>query len=476
MKNNLFLINILYFSLLSFFILVQDFARADEAPVKLLTPLEPSTVVIQCSSSDRKEARQRHTDESLVSIITCDYKHSSSIQPEKVDVAVDGETVSLEKSDIRFYPAKNQTTAIMLLFDVSDPARGRTVDSIYPQISRLFSRDLRPHQTLGIATFAETLEYIPPIEKSPSDPEPTSPNFSAKGRATELFRLTKEALKDFEKNSQATRRILVLVSDGKDEDTAYHLEEVVATSRKSDIPIFAVGIAERPAEFPKLQSLRKLAEDSGGRFLDLSSKKIPDDLPSQVTQVVETGGRISFPAARFFGKREIRLVLTDTHGIKAKGSFELDFPDQRDWKERAIAFSLENALILATAFFAMIGVAWAFFQRKPKLEPQTEFQVSPASLTELDGLETVHQLFGNLTSIGREKGNDVVLANSSVSARHASVSRDRDGNFRAVDLGSTNGILINGIPVQTGFLTDGDELEIGEVRFRFNVIRNKLEK
>ena len=45
----------------------------------------------------------------------------------------------------------------------------------------------------------------------------------------------------------------------------------------------------------------------------------------------------------------------------------------------------------------------------------------------------------------------------------------RDGSFTITDLGSGNGILINGSRVTQSTLRDGDTVELGEVRFRFSV-------
>jgi pSer/pThr/pTyr-binding forkhead associated (FHA) protein len=69
--------------------------------------------------------------------------------------------------------------------------------------------------------------------------------------------------------------------------------------------------------------------------------------------------------------------------------------------------------------------------------------------------------------IGRAFDNDIRLDNDSVSAHHAELRQGRDGTFAIIDLGSTNGVWVNGEPVSCRNLQDGDTLELGEVRLWF---------
>jgi len=64
--------------------------------------------------------------------------------------------------------------------------------------------------------------------------------------------------------------------------------------------------------------------------------------------------------------------------------------------------------------------------------------------------------------VGRDAGAWLHLENTSVSRRHALISR-RGGACRVRDLGSTNGTFVNGEPVLVADLRSGDELRLGEV-------------
>ena len=70
--------------------------------------------------------------------------------------------------------------------------------------------------------------------------------------------------------------------------------------------------------------------------------------------------------------------------------------------------------------------------------------------------------------IGRLSTNDVVLADQNVSRRHAELRRDAD-RWKLVDLGSTNGTLVNGKVSKEHSLSDGDRISFGTSEVLFQV-------
>jgi two-component system cell cycle response regulator len=79
-----------------------------------------------------------------------------------------------------------------------------------------------------------------------------------------------------------------------------------------------------------------------------------------------------------------------------------------------------------------------------------------------------HVLQRDITSIGRDRENDIVLDSDSVSRRHARIEL-RDGAFFVVDLDSTNGTFVNDEPepVSASQLRQGDQLKIGDTIFKY---------
>ena len=68
--------------------------------------------------------------------------------------------------------------------------------------------------------------------------------------------------------------------------------------------------------------------------------------------------------------------------------------------------------------------------------------------------------------IGRTSDNDIGLDHRSISRRHAKVLREGD-HFHIYDLGSSNGVRLNGEPYEQASLKPGDLIDLGHVRLRF---------
>jgi DNA-binding SARP family transcriptional activator len=71
-----------------------------------------------------------------------------------------------------------------------------------------------------------------------------------------------------------------------------------------------------------------------------------------------------------------------------------------------------------------------------------------------------------VTTIGRRRDRDIVVADDDVSRTHAEI-RTAAGGFVLVDTGSTNGTHANGARITEHVLSDGDEIVVGRSRLRF---------
>ena len=98
-----------------------------------------------------------------------------------------------------------------------------------------------------------------------------------------------------------------------------------------------------------------------------------------------------------------------------------------------------------------------------RLEPQGAPQGQRALLVGA-GKRTV--LSGARILIGRSRECDIQLDDPNTSRRHAEVRREGDA-WVVADLGSTNGIKVNGSRVAEAELHPGDEVTLGLVRLRF---------
>ncbi|MET3137720.1 pSer/pThr/pTyr-binding forkhead associated (FHA) protein [Undibacterium sp. GrIS 1.2] len=69
-------------------------------------------------------------------------------------------------------------------------------------------------------------------------------------------------------------------------------------------------------------------------------------------------------------------------------------------------------------------------------------------------------------TIGRRPSNDVVIDHLTVSGQHVAIDTTSNGSF-VLDLGSTNGTMVNGQPVKKHLLQNDDVIDIGKYKVRF---------
>jgi len=95
---------------------------------------------------------------------------------------------------------------------------------------------------------------------------------------------------------------------------------------------------------------------------------------------------------------------------------------------------------------------------------------SQAWLT-VDGVGTV-ALAGQVARIGRHRDNDIRLSDRSVSRRHAVIERTPQEAFLVIDVSGQAGagLRVNGQRTERVQLADGDVIELGRVRLKFETV------
>lgn len=86
-----------------------------------------------------------------------------------------------------------------------------------------------------------------------------------------------------------------------------------------------------------------------------------------------------------------------------------------------------------------------------------------AYLTILSGesVGTIVALDKRRISIGRGENADLRFRDDTISRNHAQIQIDADGFAKVADIGSRNGIFVNGVPIRDEVLRDGDRLAFG---------------
>ena len=103
--------------------------------------------------------------------------------------------------------------------------------------------------------------------------------------------------------------------------------------------------------------------------------------------------------------------------------------------------------------------------------PRMEESAAPPSRRQalLVGQDRRNVLSGERMVLGRSRECDIVVEDPNVSRRHAELHREGE-HWAVVDLGSTNGIKVNGRRVDKASLRDGDRVTLGvtDMTFEFD--------
>ena len=164
--------------------------------------------------------------------------------------------------------------------------------------------------------------------------------------------------------------------------------------------------------------------------------------------------------------------LQSSNGIKVNGrridaSTGLSAGDQITIGDYLLALHMDAAMPVANQPTAAVASPPGHDARTAMIQAPAEPR-PPARLVMLSppapGAEFA--LSKELLRIGRAEDLDAWINHRSISREHAEIVR-QGAEFRIRDLGSANGVRVNGKDVQRATLRRGDVIELGQVRFRY---------
>lgn len=204
-----------------------------------------------------------------------------ALSPTDVQIAQDGRSVGRFAG---FYPSFGQPLDLALLLDASASTRHQftfetqVLDSFLQQVMRGADRGM-------VISFAERAEVVQDSVADVTALQQALARVQPKDEATRLFDAVTLAAHRFGPETGASRRVMILISDG--EDTASRADLVMAqeAALRADAVIYAIGVNSDTAGE---EVLRSLAEESGGRYFsahrDSSLQRAFADINAELRQ------------------------------------------------------------------------------------------------------------------------------------------------------------------------------------------------
>jgi hypothetical protein len=347
--------------------------------------------------------------------------------------------------------------AAVVLFDALCDEGGQPI-SPAPWAEAIRRRLAGPGVALVVGSCGADAPEIPDLKDAAADPWSTGKTAWPVADAR-LWDGVLEALTVLSEADEPDRRLLVLVSDGREESASEHvLASCLDAAVRARIPVYVLGLASGADREADEARLRDLAARSSGQFVADAGGSGGDGAEAAAAVLCERiaavrGLRIAATGAVLPMAVTVRLV--ESEGPELQASIAARQPLRAPGASRWYA--------LGGGFLAAIGAAAVLWR-------QRNATVGELLLTTDSGVRRVPIPREGLT-IGSERGNRLRLANRVVSRHHA-IIQWREGQLVLTDLRSTRGTAVNGLPVVTHRLVSGDRILVGrEVELVFRKAR-----
>jgi VWFA-related protein len=408
---------------------------------------------------------------------------------------------NLKVASVTPFSRSGEGVAYLFLVDISKSLGRAQFDQMRTEIDAWIN-GLTPNDRMAIFTFGDQDKQLVDFTSDRNALTTALNRLAPTDKLTRLYLALRNAI-DVRQRGDAglpSRRVIVILSDGKDEGSGFTADDVGRMFQQSPIPIYAIGYSRLPdaEKSTYLEALNRVAALSGGLYLDGAS------LPEAYQAMHEAIRRVFLVKLECQGcqlsSQSQPLEMTYASGgtsrtdrLAVSVSVPADAPVEEPlWKQLLARISWKLALSIAIGVGVVITVPVVIVvsgkkhQEHPVTPPTTPpppvvitpIVTPPATgrgveLTVLSGNERGHTDRVKLTSkitVGRDSKCDVSYPDDDeMSARHFQLI-DAGDHVEVEDLGSTNGTLLNGAQLVTQQrIEDGDWVRAGrtEVRITF---------
>ena len=276
-------------------------------------------------------------------------------------------------------------------------------------------------------------------------------------------------------------KAIIVIADGRDNGSATDVEKVVSDANKRRIPIHAVGHSELDQD--SLAGLEQIARRTGGTYRAAPTVEDINKGLTVIKDYINKAYVLDWKTELDHDGKEhkVEVAMESDSGPGLKGSLMVRTPDYFDWMRLA-------AWVVGILLLVIVGGA-IYVLTRPKPPPQRFcFVCKRAQMPEWDvclfclksakarllvqkGMNKgkTYPLVGKVVSLGSGPENNIRILDGAVSGKHAGVSID-DNKFEIVDLGSKNGVLVNGKRTPRRFLRNGDVITLGMTELKFESI------
>lgn len=381
---------------------------------------------------------------------------------------------------------KNISTSIYILIDTSVPMKKAYNKGIKPFLKENVPFLVSNKNQVIISSFDKNIKevYNSSLDKNLSK---ALKKIKIEGQLTELWRNSLEAIKTL-KSSNSKRKVLIILSDGKAEDTlAYPIKDVIDKAKKENIRIVSIAYYDTIA----VQNLRKVAEETNGILFiaDKFSQTIKKPFLTNFNFFLRKEFEVIFPKSLLtpnkIGTQKVDFNfennLTQITTISLNFAVNILKPPKPKSKPLVPKENNKNLYLYGGigSFFILILLLWLLLRNKKEIEEKEVItEIKNIEIEEKKALAILNfyaknekiasfDIFKFPVTIGKKEGNDIVVLLDYISRNNAVIDF-KDGKFYITDTNSANGILINNEKVEiTQSFNLEDSLEFSPYRVEF---------
>jgi VWFA-related protein len=406
----------------------------------------------------------------------------------------------LKTTAVQPFETSGEGVAYIFLIDISKSIQPSQFDEIRNAV-KTWIGGFNRNDRAALLTVGENVDVLSDFTSDPQALASKLDSLSPRDNKTLLHEALSRAL-DLERRSEPglpTRRVIVVLSDGKDEGSGLKDEDVVQKIGQDRLPIYAIGSSRLPASERRhyLDVLKRFSRLSGGLYVETGStplRQIYADMNRAIRQVYVI--TLQCEKCPQDGRPyPLRLNLTENGKVLNSDDISVVLvpaalpPPQAPlppwWRRKLPLWSYAVIALLVIA--AIVAVLVASSRRRKavhlaegsnagspglaegaKQAPGTRgFPIRFAMVSGKDATLPRQLRLADRLVIGRNKDCDLVLANDDmVSGRHCQIE-SIEGKVVLRDLQSQNGTELNGVPVTARCrLQTGDCILLGHTQLR----------
>jgi hypothetical protein len=329
---------------------------------------------------------------------------------------------------------------------------------------------------VALLTFDDASRVILDRTRDPEAVREALAGVSRAGRYTALYDALYDASRYLQEAPRA-RKAIVLVTDGKDENSALQAEDGLRVAVEAKIPVYAVGVGRVQEAV-----LRRIAKLTSGEYAPM---ELADgaQIAASIATLEATGGPSARPPAAPpaslaatrpapAGGPPVGLLVAGgvlllvgagaaVLALRSRGSPSTSGNDEATWalgrEPEDGAEGAESTVVMRSPELGSVDKTVML-----RVKPVLRCTAGPA-----DGKVFALKADSAL-SIGRAPTNDIELADASVSGEHCRV-RPEQGVFVLHDLKSTNGTFVNDKRVARQVLREGNVIRVGETKLTYTL-------